>query len=125
MKKIQFLKILSLISFLAILMPNEKFEIINGMLLLFSVMSISNPDFVDYLGLMCSLLGILGISIIFFKNKYLSLLGYVFTFIWIFSAIPIDRILKSLTFIITFSIYCLLVLIVISNISKKEKILSQ
>ncbi len=74
------LKIVSVIALLSIVVPSKKFDIPYGLLLFLEPLERINEHDVST-DLIVQILGILGLFLIFLKNKMASILGYILAII--------------------------------------------
>lgn len=121
MKTINYLKILSLFLFFTIIIPNDKFNVYNGVLLVMSLINLFNVDFMGPLNSVYSAVVLFGLIFIFLKNKHLNILGYLFTVIWLIPKISIERLKESNLFLITLILYFISMLLVLKQVQKQMK----
>lgn len=121
MKTINYLKILSLFLFFIIIIPNDKFNIYNGVLLLMSLINLFNVDFMGPSNSVYSAFAAFGFIFIFLKNKHLNILGYLFTIVWLIPKISIERLKESNLFLITLILYFISILLVLRQVQKQMK----
>lgn len=120
MNKINIFKILSIISFLLIYIPNEKFSVLNGGIILFSVLGIfykntfSTMNFIYTLGVIMSLI------ILFSKKKIISLLCFIMTYIYLYPNMCFDKIKYNSLYCLTLIIYFAVSLYTIYLILRKK-----
>lgn len=118
MKTINYLKILSLFLFFIIIIPNDKFNVYNGFLLLMSLINLFNVDFMGPLNSVYTSVTLFGLIFIFLKNKKLNVLGYIFTIVWLIPKISIERLKESNLFLITLIIYFISIVLVLRQTKK-------
>ncbi|BCY27674.1 hypothetical protein KK2020170_05420 [Flavobacterium okayamense] len=86
MKYLNFFKIILVLLFLFILLPNNKAIIPNILMLLSSSMMLTgeNLSMFEVSMSVLSVLSLMSIFLIFLKNKFLTLFGILFFWLWIF-----------------------------------------
>lgn len=86
MKYLNFFKIILVLLFLFILLPNNKAIIPNILMLLSSSMMLTgeNLSMFEVSMSVLSVLSLMSIFLIFLKNKFLNLFGILFFWLWIF-----------------------------------------
>jgi len=113
MKTINIYKTISLFFFLIIIIPNEKFLVPNGVSILLFIINIFNEDFMTVNNLIFTLIVILSLLLLYFKNRYLTMISYLLSIIWLIPKISIEKFEMSILFPITLLIYLATVTIVI------------
>lgn len=86
MKSLIFFKIILVLLFLFILLPNNKAIVPNILMLISSSMMLvgENLNVFEITMSVLSILALISIFFIFLKNKFLNLLGVIFFWLWIF-----------------------------------------
>jgi len=105
MKNIEKLKKVSLLIFLAAIIPFGKLEMFNGVIIvvnLFSVFTKNAMSVMDYLMLFLCLLGV---YLVFLRKSYSIIFGFILTFIWLIYEVPLSRFIGSLIIIISMTLY--------------------
>ena len=113
MKTINIYKTISLFFFLIIIIPNEKFLVPNGVSILLFIINIFNKDFMTVNNLIFTLIVLLSLLLLYFKNRYLTMISYLLSIIWLIPKISIEKFAMSILFPITLLIYLATVIIVI------------
>lgn len=112
MKNLKILKIISLISFLSIFIPSEKFEVPNVLLIIELLRGILSFEFVISNIIILSTVFI-GFIFILNENKYKMTLGYFFTIVFLVRIIPFAQLHRYWVSILTLIMYFVIVFIII------------
>jgi hypothetical protein len=112
------LKYLSVVSFLFVIIPNEKFEITNGMLIALSIGNLfsGNPTALEIAFAICVISALL---LIFSRNKYVVGPSFALCLFWLYNSVESQFFTKT-SFL--FTALCFIILATLSLVKfKREK----
>lgn len=121
MDKVKIFKTISVISFLLIYIPNEKFSVLNGVIILFAIMGLFYKDTYSIMNLVHTLGVIISLIFVFSKKKIISLLCFLMTYIYLYPNINFDKIKNNPIYFLTLIIYLIISLYTIYLIFTKKK----
>jgi hypothetical protein len=113
MSIVNILKITSVILFLLLPIPNEKFVVINGALLVLSLVSLFQKEYFTFTNIVFALSGLLGLACVLFNKKRYIVVGYVLTWIYLAPQLIPERLLSYTLFLMGVLLYFILSVTVI------------